>query len=113
MRASPHGVMPPLGSFFVIPDGYPLDIVGEKDVQKREGTSQKPKCLTIAYPLSVTRNKNVTKKKGHISKENTHHISFVKHVRFWRGQTPPYKRASKYTKNLSMRTLGSKVKALR
>jgi hypothetical protein len=61
MRASPilgvtHGVMPPLGSFFMIPDGYPLDIMGEKYVQKKEGASRKPKCLPmLAYLQSVMR----------------------------------------------------------
>jgi hypothetical protein len=40
----------------------------------------------------------MTQKKGAHFKRKYPPYSFLKHVRFWRGQTPPYKRASKYTK---------------
>jgi hypothetical protein len=49
----------------VIPDGYPLDIVREKYVQKGVGVgaSQKPKCSPKAYPPSVMGNEWICKKK--------------------------------------------------
>jgi hypothetical protein len=75
MRASPIlvtcGVMAPLRSFFVIPDGYPLNIVGEKYVQKGAGVgaSQKPKCSPKAYPPSVMEKKMDMQKKGTFQKK--------------------------------------------